>query len=178
MLLACLLEWARAGWWKGLDTSCCRASPVNIELVWGDTGMWWGFSEKLRETLPFFWLGVWRCDWELPQIWDMVTEVRRSPSPCAVNRRAVPIWRDEWTPVWLSAALALGKCCPRNRSCFYEEGGGDFKSPFCCLNVFPVKPQGKCVCSAWPESFPWAVSHHHLLHPHVEVMVEVLDNGT
>lgn len=39
MLFACLLEWACAGWCKGLDTSCCRVSPVNIDSAWWDTGV-------------------------------------------------------------------------------------------------------------------------------------------
>lgn len=53
-----------------------------------------------------------------------------------------------------------------------------FKSPFCCLNIFPVKHQGKHVHSVCLESSLQATSHQHLLRPHVEVMVEVLDNGT
>ena len=52
-------------------------------------------------------------DGELPRISGTVTAVR-----C---RRAVPVRRDEWTPVRLCAALLLAECCARNCSCFCEE---------------------------------------------------------
>lgn len=51
-----------------------------------------------------------------------------------------------------------------------------FKFPFSCLNIFPVKSQGKHGHSVCLESSLQATSDQHLLHPHVEV--EVLDNGT
>lgn len=121
MLLAWLGDQARTGWCKGLDTSHCHASLVHVDPAQVDRGTWWCFTEELGETLLFFWLGVWRRDGDLPQIWDTVTEVRHSPSPCAVNRRAVPIQRGEWS-VRLCAALALGKSCTRNLSCFWDKG--------------------------------------------------------
>lgn len=141
------------------DFLCC--APVNIDPAWADTVVWWCFSEELRENTPVFLVGCLEA-WLRTATDLRYSHLSETPSLWSVNRRAVPVWRDERTPVWLCTALALGKCCARNRSCFCEEEGGDFT--------------GEHVCSVCLESSLWATSHQHLLHLHVQVMVEVLDS--
>lgn len=108
-------------------------------------------------------------------------EIREQSLPRAVSRRAVPVQRMNdsvqlctMLPLhWVPPALEITPASVRR-----EERTFKSKSPFCCLNIFPVKPQSKHIRSVCLESSLRATSHQHLLHPHVEVMVEVLDNGT
>lgn len=102
---------------------------VAVLLLWvltqpGEIQVWWWFSEGLRETLL---LGVWRCDWELPQIWDKASEAGSNPFP-VLSAGELYLSKGWMTPAQLCApaALAPGTSSVRYCFCLCEEGGKDF----------------------------------------------------